>query len=167
MKDSCEVIEERGMLSGLGVGDGTKPAPSNQYGEKHTQELSVGILWSFKNLHLLHIWMQRSVAFQVRKNRLCVVQSDFQWDRTFTFVLATFLGCAMAESSPRVNLPPLLHPTGPPVVIFDVASQSPALSWLRWAAPYRNVNKHRHWGNRAPAGILTPGHRFSSEFIAS
>lgn len=125
------------------------------------------ILWSFKNLHLLHIWMQRSVAFQVRKNRLCVVQSDFQWDRTFTFVLATFLGCAMAESSPRVNLPPLLHPTGPPVVIFDVASQSPALSWLRWAAPYRNVNKHRHWGNRAPAGILTPGHRFSSEFIAS
>lgn len=42
MKDSCEVIEERGMLSGLGVGDGTKPASSNQYGEKHTQELSVG-----------------------------------------------------------------------------------------------------------------------------
>lgn len=118
------------------------------------------VLWPNEN-HLLHIWMQKLVAFQVKKNRLCIIQSDFQWNRTFTFVLATLPGCARTESSHRVNLPLRPHHTGPPVVIFDVGFQSPAQSWLSPGLLLtENVNKRRHWGKGSPAGILTRGHRF-------
>lgn len=160
---------------GWGLGDGTKLHHLISTKKTEPKNCQWVILWSFKkkfkkkkkNFHLLYIWMQRSIAFQVRKNRLCVIQSDSQWDRTFTFVLATFLGCAVAECLTQGEPPTATSSHRSPVVIFDVASQSPARSWLSWAAPYRNVNKRKLGGNRAPAGILTQGHRFSSGFTAS